>query len=167
MHDARRRTCERRQVWSLSPVENLMLWSMRAWVLDRFHGIALADEIEEAMEAIGAPAALHSLDGMMGALNGGALRLIEVNCVCCEEVSPDEAALLECLALAQKDRPAEAARRLAGLAMPHTLEECARAILPLARQLRRAGHDLPLPAGGGSGIVVPFEARPAASTMLH
>ena len=167
MHDARQRTCQRRRVWSLSPVENLMLWSMRAWVLDRFHGIALAEEIEEAMDAIGAPGAMRPLDAMMGALNGGAVRLIEVNCVCCEEVSPDELALLECLALAQRDRPAEAARRLAGLAMPHTLEECARAILPLARQLRRAGHDLPLPAGGGSGIVVPFKARPAASTMLH
>ncbi|UPG70995.1 hypothetical protein MVG78_10185 [Roseomonas gilardii subsp. gilardii] len=166
MHDNCQRACERRQVWSLSAVENLMLWSMRAWVLDRFHGIALAEEIEEAMEAIGAPGAMRPLDGMMGALNGGASRLIEVNCVCCEEVSPDEFALLECLALAQRDRPAEAARRLAGLAMPHTLEECARAIQPLARQLLRAGHDLPLPAGGG-GRVLPFEIRPAASTLLH
>jgi hypothetical protein len=167
MHDTCQRTCQRQRVWSLSAVENLMLWSMRAWVLDRFHGIALAEEIEEAMETIGAPEALRSLDAMMGALNGGAVRLIEVNCVCCEEVSPDELALLECLALAQRNRVAEAARRMEGLAMPHTLEECAVAALPLARQLLRAGHGLPLPSGGRGGVVVPFEARPAASTMLH
>src|SRR5882724_5081769 len=85
---------------ALPHLEQLLLYSMRAWVIGVCRGLAIAERLDEVFAVIGAPDAAAHLCGFMWAVGNGARRLLAVDCVCRAEVSDDERRLLDVLALA-------------------------------------------------------------------
>ena len=101
-------TSERRERADLSRLENLLLWSMRAWVIGLHRRLPVEEQIDEAFAAVGAAGAAGLLCGFMWILGHGAGRVVEIDCVCHPGISDDERLLLDILALAQHDRSEEA-----------------------------------------------------------
>ena len=89
-------------------LENLLLWSMRAWVVGLRRGIPVEERIEGAFAKIGAADAEGQMYGFIWTLGHCASRMIEVGCVCNPQITTDERRLTAILALAQHGRSAEA-----------------------------------------------------------
>lgn len=89
-------------------LENLLLWSMRAWVVGLRRGIPVEERIEEVFAKIGAVGAASRMYGFMWTLGHCASRMIEVGCVCNPQITADERCFIAILALAQHGRSAEA-----------------------------------------------------------
>ncbi|HTT82581.1 MAG TPA: hypothetical protein VMF67_03790 [Rhizomicrobium sp.] len=95
--------------------ESVLLWSMRAWVIGHCRRLDVSSRIERVLAQLGASEAAHDLNGFMWALRQGALRTIEINCVCHPEVSLDEGMLLALFALQQQEDHDDAYTVLSGL----------------------------------------------------
>jgi hypothetical protein len=95
--------------------ENALLWSMRAWVIGHCRRLDVYGRIEGVLAQLGASEAAHDLNGFMWALRQGALRTIEINCVCHKEVSLDEHTLLDLFAQQQQEDHEDAYTILSGL----------------------------------------------------
>ncbi|WP_159996878.1 hypothetical protein [Roseomonas sp. 18066] len=128
---------------ALPELEGALLWSMRAWALGLSRGIAVADEIQAMYADLGAPEAAHCLNGFMTALNNGALRMLDVNCVCHPAVSGDEFDLLDVLALQQEERGDDAIALLARMVAHEEAAEATAWITRLIARLNAAGHIMP------------------------
>ena len=89
-------------------LENLLLWSMRAWVVGLRRRIPVEERIEEVFAKISAADAAGQMYGFMWILGHCASRTIEVGCVCNPQITADERCLIAILALVQHGRSAEA-----------------------------------------------------------
>jgi len=89
-------------------LENLLLWSMRAWVVGLRRGIPVGERIESVFAKIDAANAAGQMYGFMWTLGHCASRMIEVGCVCNPQITADERCLITILALVQHERSAEA-----------------------------------------------------------
>jgi hypothetical protein len=127
---------------ALPTLENALLWTMRAWVIGRCRNRDTAGRIAEVFGKLGAPACARHLDGFMTALGRGAIRCLEVNCVCHPEVSDDEAVLLEIFALQQQEHYDEAYELLAGMTTEFSAAAGCDSANQLALALRDAGQGL-------------------------
>lgn len=133
-----------------------MVWSLRSWVQAFKSRTDFGTMTHGTFGRFGLTAAASALDRMMTVLAAAAARPIDVRCVRCRYLSPDEALLVEAVAAAQAENfflatvtlrklmPGSAAR----LALPHAAD--------LARDLRAAGMMLE---------AVP--ERPPARALLH
>jgi hypothetical protein len=92
----------------LFSLENLLLWSMRAWVVGLRRGIPVEERIEGAFAKIGAADAAGQMYGFMWTLGHCASRMIEVGCVCNPQITTDERCLIAILALVQHGRSGDA-----------------------------------------------------------
>ncbi len=124
----------------LPTLENIVLWSMRAWVIGHCRRIDIASRIETVFVQLGVPESAAHLDGFMGALGGGVRRTLKVNCVCCKQVSADEAALLQVFAFQQDEAHEEAYAILEDMVTEAAAAACSDQAHRLALSLQAAGH---------------------------
>jgi hypothetical protein len=89
-------------------LENLLLWSMRAWVVGLRRRIPVEERIEGVFAKIGAADAAGQMYGFMWTLGHCASRMIEVGCVCNPQITTDERCLIAILALVQHGRSGDA-----------------------------------------------------------
>ena len=133
----------------LPMLENVLLWSMRAWTIGLRRGIPVEERIEELFAKIGAPEAAGQLYGFIWIVGHCASRTIEVDCVCAPRISADERCLLDVLALTQHGRSADAAALLASLVAGRAAAAAAASAQQITVALSASGRFLslrPLPA---------------------
>ena len=144
------------EVGALRFSAQFLVWSLRSWV----QAFKARSDFDVAtcgtFERFGLAAAASALDGMMTVLAAAASRPIDIRCLRCRYLSPDEALLVEAVGAAQAENfflatvalrklmPGSAAR----LALPHAAD--------LARDLHAAGMMLDGAA-----------AQPPAHALLH
>ena len=151
------------------PVEQgVLLWCMRALVIEMKSGTPADTQIDELLTALGAPSASPCLRRFMVAISRGCTRMVDVQCVCLRRISPDERALLDVQALAQAMRPFEALLLLRGFVTQEGADAALREAEGIGRALAQAGRFLPEPdeevrhfalSGGG------WAARPVDATL--
>jgi hypothetical protein len=130
-------------VSALPLLESSLLWAIRAWAIGCRRGVSVEDRLARLFDGLRAPLALGYLNGLMWALNGGATRMLDVNCVCHDAVSDDEALLLDVLALQQAHRDADARALLGRITTRGAARVGAQSAAGLVESLRAAGHRLP------------------------
>ncbi len=155
---------------ALSPLEGALLWSMRAWALELSRGISTAGEIAALYGGLGIPEGAAILDAMMLALNSGATRMLDVNCVCHPDLSADELDLVDLLALQQEGRHEDAVAMLCSMATPQDAVVIAHRAGALVELIHQAGFRLPRGSAAlrrhGFRALRAWEG-PAPSTCLH
>ena len=132
----------------ISPEQGAILWCMRVWVAGLHQSIGAEDRIQGMLDRLGASEAAPPLLDFMAALRAGAARTIAVDCVCQANISDDEQALLDTVALAQESRLFEALLLLRSFlhreAAPLALDSAE----DIGRALARVGCFLPVPEAG-------------------
>ncbi len=124
----------------LPQLESIVLWTIRAWVIGYCRRVNVASRIETVFAQIGMPEGGAQLDRFMSALGNGVRRTLEVNCVCCQQVSADEAALLQVFTLQQEYAPEETYAILARLVTETAAAACYDSARRLAIGFQEAGH---------------------------
>lgn len=151
----------------LAPLDQTLLWAMRAWVIGFCRQTKVADRIETVFTQLGAPEATHQLEGFMSALSQGTRQVLEVNCVCQTVVSDDERALLDIFVLQQDEDHDEAFSLLSAmLSETATVAACACANR-LVLALNAAGHAIPRSTAGRLRQIRMDLAPDATSPSLH
>jgi hypothetical protein len=143
-HDAERGSLDHGplELATLDFPAQFLVWALRAWV-QAFKSSESFDAVtHHGFTRFGLQASALALDGAMTVLAASASRPIDIRCLNCRYLSPDEAILLDAVAAAQAERhfmatvelrktmPGTAAR----VALPHVVD--------LARDLARAGMRL-------------------------
>ena len=103
---------------SLSRTDRLVLWSIRAWVIGLKRRLDVVPPLREAFDRFGIADAAELVDGLMSVIACGAVRTLNVECVCSAAVSDDEGRLLAAAALHQGGRSFEARFLLRELLTP-------------------------------------------------
>ncbi|MES1152723.1 MAG: hypothetical protein ABUL54_12545 [Dongia sp.] len=141
--------------------------ALRAWVQAFKSGESFDAVTHHGFTRFGLQAAARALDGAMTVLAASASRPIDIRCVNCRYLSPDEAILLDAVAAAQTERhfmatvalrkimPGTAAR----IALPHVAD--------LARDLARAGMRLDCDAVSNVDMMTEERATLPARRWLH
>ncbi len=144
-----------------------VVWALRAWV-QAFKSSESFDAVtHHGFTRFGLQASATALDGAMTVLAAAASRAIDIRCLNCRFLSPDEAILLDAVAAAQAERhfmatvalrktmPGTAAR----IALPHVVD--------LARDLARAGMRLNSDAVRSVDWAPEERPSPPARQWLH
>jgi hypothetical protein len=150
--------------------EGVLLWCMRAWVLELRRPLGAEQRIDDMLDRFGTPGAAPCFKGFMFALSHGAARLINVRCTGCMRISEDERTLLDALGLAQAMRPFEALLVLHGLARPEDARAMLRSAEGIGTVLAQAGRFLPAPDAGVRHFALatrPIAAAWPANAMVH
>jgi hypothetical protein len=144
-----------------------LVWALRAWVQAFKASESFDDVTHHGFTRFGLQASALALDGAMTVLAASASRPIDIRCLNCRYLSPDEAILLDAVAAAQaehhfmatvalrKTMPGTAAR----IALPHMVD--------LARDLARAGMRLNSPAVQSTDWAPGEQITPPARQWLH
>jgi hypothetical protein len=135
-------TCKAVPYRSLPFLDGVLLWTMRAWVLGIREKIPVEEQIQDAFGKLGAPDATGPLFGFMWCLGHGALRALDVHCVCVPDVGSDERCLIDILALTQQARRFEALLLLRSLIRPKAAIAARDAAGSVAASLTAAGRIL-------------------------
>jgi len=155
-------------VGALDFTAQFSVWAIRSWVQAFKSKESFEDVTHQTFARFGLSRSALAIDSLMTVLAASASRSIDIRCVQCRLLSPDEALLIDAMAAAQSGGFFVATVALRQL-MPGT---AARAALPhlvdLARDLGEAGmvaQPIPPYAGGSS----PTSAAMPASTsrVLH
>jgi hypothetical protein len=156
-------------VGSLDFTAQFTVWAIRSWV-QAFKAKESFDEVtHQAFIRFGLSRSALAIDSMMTVLAASASRSIDIRCVPCRLLSPDEALLIDAMAAAQSGGFFVATVALRQL-MPGT---AARAALPhlvdLARDFSAAGMVAqPIPPYAGTRPTAATSAMPAStSRVLH
>ena len=145
------------------------VWSVRSWVQAFKAKESFDDVTHQTFARFGLSHAARAIDSMMTVLAASASRSIDIRCVQCRLLSPDEALLIDAMAAAQSGGYFVATVALRQL-MPGT---AARAALPhlvdLARDLGEAGMVAkPIPPYAGLAATPNAAEMPAStSRVLH
>ena len=139
--------------------EQVLLWSMRAWVLGRRQDRAVIEPIRRAFAKIGAAGAACRLDQFMWILADGSHRTLHVECVCAAGMSADERSLLDIFALAQQGHSFEALLLLRSIVKPAAALSLGAIAAELAGALDSAGQRLAPAARETERYVLPCEPR--------
>lgn len=139
------------RLFALLPApERALLWCLRAWVIGHCEGRSVSHHVTAVLARFGAEEALGELDGFMDVLGRGARRTININCICYDEVSDDERALLDVFAFEQRHDHRSAGAAVAGLvtrrAAPLACDRAGRLMLAFMA----AGNVLAAPIPDGS-----------------
>lgn len=153
-------------VGTLDFTAQFTVWAVRSWVQAFKAKRSFADETHHTFARFGLSRAGVAIDGLMTVLAASAARCIDIRCVPCKLLSPDEALLIDAMAAAQSGGYFLATVALRQV-MPGT---AARAALPhlvdLARDLAEAGMTArPIPPYAGATAAAPLPA--SASRVLH
>jgi hypothetical protein len=144
-----------------------VVWALRSWV-QAFKASESFDVVtHHGFTRFGLRASALAIDGAMTVLAASASRLIDIRCINCRYVSPDETILLDAVAAAQSERhflatvalrktmPGTAAR----IALPHVVD--------LARDLARAGMRLNSDAARNVDWMPEEQHPPRTHQWLH
>lgn len=153
-------------VGALDFTAHFTVWAVRSWVQAFKSKESFDDVTHQTFARFGLSRAALAIDGLMTVLAASAARSIDIRCVPCKLLSPDEALLIDAMAAAQSGGFFVATVALRQL-MPGT---AARAALPhlvdLARDLAEAGMTArPVPPHAGATAAAPTPA--SASRVLH
>ena len=156
-----------REIATLDFPAQFVVWALRAWV-QAFKSRESFDAVtQHGFTRFGLQPSALALDGAMTVLAASASRPIDIRCVNCRYVSPDEAILLDAVAAAQDERhflatvalrktmPGTAAR----VALPHVVD--------LARDLVRAGMRLARDTAQNADWAGEESLAPQARQWLH
>jgi hypothetical protein len=144
-----------------------LVWGLRAWVQAFKSGESFDAVTQHGFARFGLQASARALDGAMTVLAASASRAIDIRCMNCRYLSPDEAILLDAATAAQSERhflatvalrkimPGTAAR----VALPHVVD--------LARDLVRAGMRLDSAAVTSTDRSAEERVAPAVRQWLH
>jgi hypothetical protein len=155
-------------VGALDFTAQLTVWAVRSWVQAFKAGQSFDDVTDQTFTRFGLSRSALAMDSLMTVLAASATRSIDIRCVRCRLLSPDEALLIDAMAAAQSGGffgATVALRRL----MPGT---AARAALPhlvdLARDLGAAGMVAKsITPGAGLPARTAKETPTSASRVLH
>lgn len=150
--------------------ERLIVWAMRVWVVGVRERISVDEVLRASFLRAGAPQALPVLDNMMVVIAGGAARVIDVSCVCHEEISVDERTILDVIALFQAGDTLETPLMLRSFLTPHAAMSVALLIERLATVLSDARlmlRNRPSPARRHANAVDPRVVGWAGSATIH
>jgi hypothetical protein len=125
--------------------EGVLLWCMRAWVLELRRPFGAEQRIDNMLDRFGTLGAAPYLKGFMFALSHSAARSIDVQCTCCMRIGQDERALLDVLGLTQAARSFEALLMLHGLVKPEGARAMLRSAEGVGAAFAQAGRFLPAP----------------------
>ena len=143
------------------------VWAVRSWVQAFKTGQSFDDVTHQTFARFGLSRSALAIDSLMTVLAASASRSIDIRCVQCRLLSPDEALLIDAMASAQSGGFYVATVALRQL-MPGT---AARAALPhlvdLARDLGAAGMVAkPIPPCAGPAVPA-AEIPPSTHRVLH
>lgn len=130
---------------SLPIEQGVLLWCMRAWVLEMRQPSGLEPRIHDMLDRFGVPRASADVGRFMSALSQGAARMINVQCLCCTRIGADERALLDVFGLAQDMRPFEALLLLHGMVTPSAARAALECAETVGTAMAEAGRFLPAP----------------------
>jgi hypothetical protein len=155
-------------VGALDFTAQLTVWAVRSWVQAFKAKQSFDDVTHRTFARFGLSRSALAIDSLMTVLAASAARSIDIRCVQCRLLSPDEALLIDAMAAAQSGGFFVATVALRQL-MPGT---AARTALPhlvdLARDLSEAGMVAkPIPPSAGMPATAAAEAPPSASRVLH
>jgi hypothetical protein len=155
-------------VGALDFTAQFTVWAIRSWVQAFKAKESFDDVTHQTFGRFGLSRSAVAIDSMMTVLAASASRSIDIRCVPCRLLSPDEALLIDAMAAAQSDGFFVATVALRQL-MPGT---AARAALPhlvdLARDFREAGMVAqPIPPYGGPSAATAAAMPASASRVLH
>ncbi|WP_395019486.1 hypothetical protein [Dongia sp.] len=144
------------------------VWAIRSWVQAFKSKQSFDDVTHQTFARFGLSRSALAVDSLMTVLAASAARSIDIRCVQCRLLSPDEALLIDGMAAAQAGGYFVATVALRQL-MPGT---AARAALPhlvdLARDLSEAGMVAkPIPPYAGLAAPSAAEMPASASRVLH
>jgi hypothetical protein len=153
-------------VGALDFTAQLAVWAVRSWVQAFKSKQSFEAVTHNTFARFGLSRSVLAIDGMMTVLAASASRSVDIRCVQCRLLSPDEALLIDAMAAAQSGGFFVATVALRQL-MPGT---AARAALPhlvdLARDFSQAGMVAqPIPpyagmtAGASAGAEPPLQSR--------
>ena len=171
-HDCRDELMAMPDVGALDFTAQFAVWAVRSWVQAFKSSQSFEDVTHQTFARFGLSRSALSLDSLMTVLAASASRSIDIRCVPCRLLSPDEALLIDAMAAAQSGGFFVATVALRQL-MPGT---AARAALPhlvdLARDLAEAGMVAkPIPPYAGSPAAMAESAAHSpsgsASRVLH
>ncbi len=127
----------------LPPLENGLLWTMRAWMIGSVGEVDAASRIRLLFALLNAPEAAGYLDDFMWVLSHSAKRGLEINCTCNPTVSVDESRLLDVFALQQEGYHDAALTLLEGMVSAPAAGVGCDIVERLVQALLNAGHRLP------------------------
>ena len=155
-------------VGALDFTAQLSVWAIRSWVQAFKSKESFDDVTHQTFARFGLSRSALAIDNLMTVLAASASRSIDIRCIRCRLLSPDEALLIDAMAAAQSGGFFVATVALRQL-MPGT---AARAALPhlvdLARDLGEAGmvaQPIPPYAGGSAATSAAMPA--STSRVLH
>jgi hypothetical protein len=151
-----------RQVGALRFAEQFAVWTVRVWAQGHRGAEDAWDLLREGMaKAEAGPDAMAALADFMTLVVLGRQRALDVRCIHCPNLSPDEEAMLAALAAAQAGRSDLAFFALRGCLVP----AAARLAVPHAERLATALGDagLALPAEGATARACAEAAMPSAT----
>jgi hypothetical protein len=155
-------------VGALDFTAQFAVWAVRSWVQAFKSKQSFDDVTHQTFARFGLSRSALAIDSLMTVLAASAARSIDIRCVQCRLLSPDEALLIDAMAAAQSGGFFVATVALRQL-MPGT---AARAALPhlvdLARDLGEAGMVAkPIPPNGGLTAANAAELPLSAPRVLH
>ena len=125
--------------------ENVLLWTMRTWVIGITERLPVEERIQTAFATLKAPCAVDHLYEFMWMLSHGASRKIALQCVCAPNLTSDEQRLLEVLTFCQHERTFEALIILRSMMHGRAAIAAAHSAGRIVDVLTAAGHELALP----------------------
>ena len=125
-------------------VEQLALWSLRFWAESYREDRRPYGQLDQAYRLAGARDGMPALDGFMSVVLTGHSRPVDVHCLKCGGLSPDETRILAALAACQRGRWDFAAEMIAAFLQPASVRVGLSMIVAWGDCLARAGHRLPL-----------------------
>ena len=152
-----------RQVEALRFAEQFAVWTVRVWAAGHQGSEEAWGLLRDGFaKAEAGPEAMAALADFMTLVVLGRQRSLDVRCIHCPRVSPDEEAMLATLAAAQSQRPDLAFFALRGCLVP----AAARLAVPHAERLAEAlvGAGLALPSDGGARM---HASAAAPSATVH
>ncbi len=127
----------------LPPLENGLLWAMRAWTIGSEGEVDAASRIRLLFSLLNAPEAAGYLDDFMWVLSHSVKRGLQINCTCNPSVSTDESRLLDVFGLLQEGYPDAALTLLEGMISGPAAGVGCDIVGRLVQALLNAGHRLP------------------------
>lgn len=125
-------------------VEQITLWSIRAWIAGFRSGEEMQGVMHQALDMMDAADALAYVDAAMTILSVSVKRPMDVGCPKCRHVTPDEGRLLLALALTGRGMEGQVGKLLDPLVTATGIRAIQSCLKGWTDELGKAGLEIPL-----------------------